>query len=105
MHRDGTSWADILGRLREADLEFLDHPHGSILKSIKVSIDALAPDQARRFAELAVFPPDEAVPEAAVATLWSHTGPMKEREAPAAHRAGAPRLWSRLDREAAGGRR
>ena len=81
MRRDGTSWSDILAALREADLEFLDHPHGNILKSIKVSIDALAPDQARRFAELAVFPPDETVPEAAVATLWSHTGPMKEREA------------------------
>ncbi len=81
MRRDGTSWADILAALREADLEFLDHPHGNILKSIKVSIDALAPDQARRFAELAVFPPDETVPEAAVATLWSHTGPMKDREA------------------------
>jgi hypothetical protein len=81
MRRDGTSWADILAALREADLEFLDHPHGNILKSIKVSIDALAPDQARRFAELAVFPPDETIPEAAVATLWSHTGPMKEREA------------------------
>ena len=51
------------------------------MKSIKVSIDALAPDQARRFAELAVFPADETVPEAAVATLWSHTGPMNERDA------------------------
>jgi WD40 repeat protein len=81
MNRDGTSWSDILAALREADLEYLDHPHGNILKSIKVSIDALAPDQARRFAELAVFPPDETVPERAVATLWSHTGPMKEREA------------------------
>src|SRR5439155_26113164 len=81
MRRDGTSWSDMLAALREADLEFLDHPHGNILKSIKVSIDALAPDQARRFAELAVFPPDETVPEAAVATLWSHTGPMKDREA------------------------
>jgi NB-ARC domain-containing protein len=81
MRRHGTSWSDILAALREADRELLDHPHGNILKSIKVSIDALAPDQARRFAELAVFPPDEAVPEATVATLWSHTGPMKEREA------------------------
>ena len=51
------------------------------MKSIKVSIDALGADQARRFAELAVFPPDEMIPEAAVATLWSHTGPMKERDA------------------------
>jgi WD40 repeat protein len=79
--RDGTPWTDLLEALREADLEFLDHPHGSVLKSIKVGIDRLEPGQARRFAELAVFPPDEAVPEAAVLTLWSHTGPMPERQA------------------------
>ena len=101
MRRDGTSWADILAALREADLEFLDHPHGNILKSIKVSIDALAPDQARRFAELAVFPPDETVPEAAVATLWSHTGPMKEREARRLLTVLERRALVRLDREAA----
>jgi hypothetical protein len=69
MVRDGTSWADLLAALREADLEFLEHQHGDILKSIKVSIDALAADQKQRFAELAVFPPDETIPEAAVATL------------------------------------
>ncbi len=78
----------------------LDHPHGSILKSIKVSIDALAPDQARRFAELAVFPPDETVPEAAVATLWSHTGPMKEREAHRLLTVLERRALVRVDREA-----
>jgi hypothetical protein len=101
MRRDGTSWADILAALREADLEFLDHPHGNILKSIKVSVDALAPDQARRFAELAVFPPDETVPEAAVVTLWSHTGPMKEREARRLLTVLERRALVRLDREAA----
>ena len=71
------------------------------MKSIKVSIDALAPDQARRFAELAVFPPDETVPEAAVATLWSHTGPMKEREARRLLTVLERRALVRLDREAA----
>ena len=58
------------GGIREADLEFLEHPHGNVLKSIKVSIDALADDEKRRFAELSVFPPDETIPEAAVETLW-----------------------------------
>jgi WD40 repeat protein len=78
---DGTAWPDLLAALREADLEFLEHPHGNVLKSIQVSIDALAPDEAKRFAELAVFPPDETIPEAAVETLWSHTGGLPGRRA------------------------
>jgi hypothetical protein len=81
MVRDGTPWADLLAALREADLEFLEHPHGNVLKSIKVSIDALAEDQKQRFAELSVFPPDETIPEAAVATLWAHTGGLADRNA------------------------
>ena len=81
MVRDGTSWVDLLAALREADLEFLEHPHGNVLKSIKVSIDALADDQKRRFAELSVFPPDETIPEAAVETLWAHTGALADRHA------------------------
>jgi hypothetical protein len=35
-------------------------------------------NQARRFTELAFFPLDETVPEAAAATLWSHTGPKED---------------------------
>ena len=69
------------GGVREADLEFLEHPHGNVLKSIKVSIDALADDQKQRFAELSVFPPDETIPEAAVETLWAHTGSLADRHA------------------------
>jgi tetratricopeptide (TPR) repeat protein len=68
--RDGTPWADLLEALREADLEFLDHPHGSVMKSLRVSIDALPEDQARHYLDMAVFPPDESIPEAAVMTLW-----------------------------------
>ena len=33
----------------------------------------------RRFAELAVFQPDEPIPEAAVCTLWAHTGDLSAR--------------------------
>jgi hypothetical protein len=81
MVRDGTAWADLLEALREADLEFLDHPHGNVLRSIKVGVDALPPDQRRRFVELSVFPPDESVPEAAVTTLWAHTVGLQDRHA------------------------
>ncbi len=79
--RDGSPWGDLLDALREADLEFLDHPHGSVMKSLQASIDALPVDQARRYLELAVFPNDEIVPEAAVLTLWLHASNLKARHA------------------------
>jgi hypothetical protein len=82
--RDGETWADVLDALREADLEYLDHPHGSVMKSLKISIDALEreqPDYARHYLELAVFPDDVAVPEEAVLTLWLHTNGINERRA------------------------
>ncbi len=77
--RDGTSWSDLREALQQSDLEFLDHPHGSIMRSLKVSVDALPMDHARRYIELAVFPADSAVPEIAVLTLWRHTGNLTQR--------------------------
>ena len=79
MVRDGTTWNDLLDALREAELEFVKHHEKSILKSIKVSVDTLTSYEVKRFSELRVFPPDGTVPEAAVLTLWSHTGKMKDR--------------------------
>lgn len=82
--RDGTTWSDLLDALREADLEFLNHPYGSIMKSLKVSIDALERENksfAAHYHELAVFPEDVAVPEAAILTLWLHTNGLNERSA------------------------
>ena len=79
MVRDGLNWNDLLEALQEADLKYLDHPHGNILKSIKVSIDQLEPELVSRFAELSVFPPDETVPEVAVQTFWNYTGKLTPR--------------------------
>jgi len=79
MVRDGQPWDDVLEALQEADLEYLEHPHGNIMKSIKISIDRLDADQRERFSELAVFPTDQTIPEAAVHTLWAHTGGLKSR--------------------------
>lgn len=89
MARDGTPWADLLDALREADLAFIEqqlpnYPYPDVLKSFKVSVDALArtdPLGAQHYQELAVFPPDVLVPEAAVLTLWLHTDSMNERNA------------------------
>ncbi|MGI8504557.1 MAG: NB-ARC domain-containing protein, partial [Hassallia sp.] len=81
MVRDGTSWGDLLEALSEADLEFFEHPHGSILKSIKISIDALLPNEAQHYLELAVFPEDTAVPEATIVQLWTCSNQLKDRNA------------------------
>ena len=79
---EGVGWDTILEALRSAALEEIvtDHPpewtHASLWRAIGVSVQRFKPDEQRRFAELAVFSEDEAVPEAAVRTLWSHTGGM-----------------------------
>ena len=84
--------------LREADLEFLDHPHGNILKSIKVSIDALSrPGPPLRRA--VGLPARRDGARGRRGELWSHTGPMRSASAPAAHRL-ERRALVRLDREA-----
>jgi WD40 repeat protein len=99
MARDGVPWEDLLSALREADLSFLDrssldYPYQDVLRSLRVSVEALEradPRAARCYHELAVFPADAAVPEAAVLTLWQHGG-LRDRD--------ARKLLSTLDRKA-----
>ena len=89
MARDGAPWADLLDALAEADLAFLhkqfpNYPYPDVLRALKVSVDALAasdPAWAKHYGELAVFPSDEAVPEAAVVQLWVYTNGLNERSA------------------------
>jgi tetratricopeptide (TPR) repeat protein len=86
MVRDGHGWSDLLAALRRAELEyaekrFINYPYPNILKSIKVSIDALAmadQDGALRFAELATFVWEAGVSEAAIETLWRHQGGFED---------------------------
>jgi WD40 repeat protein len=81
MARDGASWSHIAGRLRDADLSFLKrrglHPKfESVLKCLAVSVEHLKDDEpelAQRYQDLAVFPPDQSVPESVVAMLWAET--------------------------------
>jgi tetratricopeptide (TPR) repeat protein len=75
-------WSGVLERLQKGALEFIagDHPeyeqHRNLWVAIKVSVDALAPEEQQRFVELSVFPNSKATVEAAVITLWSHTGSL-----------------------------
>jgi NB-ARC domain len=72
--RDGASWQDVLAALRRGDLEFLDHPYGSVFKSLRMSVEALPRPLCERYQELAVFPDDTDVPILVVERLWRNAG-------------------------------
>jgi WD40 repeat protein len=98
--RDGISWSDLRDALKEADLTYIEkklpnYPHRNVFKALQVSIDSLEHENsvwAEHYRELAVFPADEAIPEAAVVTLWQQADGLKERE--------ARKLLAALDRKA-----
>jgi hypothetical protein len=77
--RDGITWDDLLDALKKADLKYLDHEQGSVMKSMEVSVERLEPDEAKCYKELAVFPPDKAIPEVAILTLWAYAHKMEDR--------------------------
>lgn len=95
MVRAGNLWADLRDKLRAADLTFIeqqlpDYPYKDVLRSLRVSADALDQEDRERdkplhakqhYLELSVFPPDTAVPEAAVATLWQHANGLDDASA------------------------
>ncbi len=77
--RAGFTWAKVLEQLRNSRIDRIKDPHPTraehetIWNAIDVSVKFLSADEQPRFLELAVFPPDEATPIAALQTLWSHT--------------------------------
>ena len=79
-----TPWLDVYEALRDHELEFVSdkhrpEQHQDLWKMIEVSIKALPENDQLRLTELAVFPEDAAVPDAAVATLWESTGELSGR--------------------------
>jgi len=85
MAKAGHAWKEIVAALREADLEWpedraaVNEQHRTIWNAMKASYDVLRDTEKPRFAELAVFATDRTVPEAAVQTLWEHTGQINAR--------------------------
>ena len=84
--RAGTPWVDLRDALRDHELEFLEDRHAAseqhknLWRMIEVSVGSLEKDVQERLAELAVFHEDTQVPEAAVTTLWQHTGGLTPRQ-------------------------
>ncbi|MBP7828686.1 MAG: TIR domain-containing protein [Kiritimatiellae bacterium] len=80
----GGDFSSVLERLRRADLdkiadrESINEQHRSIWRAMQASVEMLSADEQNRFAELAVFDTDGAVPAAAAAVLWAHTGQLDD---------------------------
>lgn len=76
----GLNWADVLDALRHAQLDEIaddqvsDARHRSLHATIQASVDLLAPDERRRWAEVSVFARDMPVPVTAVCLFWASTG-------------------------------
>ena len=71
-------WALVLRRLQRADLDkisqsFAGYPHPDLLRAISISVDALAPDERKRYLELAVFDGHRPT-RAAIEVLWEPVG-------------------------------
>jgi len=83
----GGDFRSVLERLRRADLdkiadrESINPQHETLWRAMQASVDMLAIDEQRRFAELAVFSEDDTVPESSIATLWEHTGRLNDLDA------------------------
>jgi WD40 repeat protein len=72
-------WKNILNKLQHADLEaiqrsFPNYPYPNLLRAMQVSVDALEPEIARRYLDLAVFPDKARVPESVLQMLWAADG-------------------------------
>jgi len=68
-------WEHILHRLRSADLDkikadFPDYLYPNLLRAIEVSLEGLERQEQKRYLDLAVFPEDEQIPEAALSLIW-----------------------------------
>ena len=87
MAKSGISWSDIRDALREHDLEYIsdesrsEAQHQSLWRMIEVSVNALTAEEQLRLVELVVFPPDAAIPEAPITTLWESTAKLSPRYA------------------------
>ena len=79
VRRRPTVWADALARLQRVELgklkrSFPKYPYPDLLRALAASVEALEPTDRERYLELAVFPEDAAIPEAAIETLWAFEG-------------------------------
>ncbi len=78
--RDGLTWEDVLAALDEANLAFLDHPHGSVMASMHLSVAALPERDRELYPLLAAVLEDSVIPEAALVGLWGQVGQLNQQQ-------------------------
>lgn len=71
--------SNLLHKLRQADLakirqQFPHYPYADLLRALQTSVEVLPPDTQARYLDLAVFPANTPIPEAALSTLWATEG-------------------------------
>ena len=76
-------WSLVLEALRTADWEqinrdFAGYPYPDVFAAIEASVNALGADR-ERYLDLAIFPEDVPIPEAALKTLWADLKPLQVR--------------------------
>ncbi len=81
--QDAACWDEVLAALRRADHKDLDAELPDYTRSrhvfgaLAVSVDRLEPEERDRFADLAVFPEDTAIPAAVFERLWPNETSLK----------------------------
>ena len=79
----GPSWEEIAADLaRDADV-YGTHPYATTFRALHIAVAALPADLRSALLGLAVFPPDSAIPVAAIARYWAHTRDRSAEEAAA----------------------
>jgi hypothetical protein len=77
---DPDLWGDLLEALQNADLEEIEEdvegafPHADLARAMKVSVDALKPEEQERYLDFAVFPEDTPIPVSVLKTFWQACG-------------------------------
>jgi WD40 repeat protein len=61
--------------------QFEAEPYPDPLRALQVAVTALPPEARKRYFDLAVFPPHQPIPEAALQTLWAYSQPGSNIEA------------------------
>jgi WD40 repeat protein len=104
IRRGRFNWGSALAALRRADLKHMrailpEYDHDSLLAALEASIGALSESEAAAFRDLAVFPEDIDIPQAALEVLWELYGFSQEDAADLAQSLVDASLLTRVDQQ------
>jgi WD40 repeat protein len=80
--RDDRGWSRVRNGLELGRLDVIEHESGSVSRSMRLSVDALAPRDRECYLQLRVFRKGEPVPERVVLALWRETAGLDGIDGP-----------------------